>query len=624
MAKRTRWSWVGLGGTAALVVGSSLVPVQAAPPSIGQILAFTPRQTGVDCAYPSEEQQKSCKISVVKGRKGSGWLLADAAGAPLRRFYDSNDDNHVDVWSYYKDGAEVYRETDSNFNRKPDQFRWLHAGGTKWGVDVNEDGRIDSWKVISPEEISQEILMAVAANDYGRLQALLMTEAEIKALEMAPAEAQRIRENLKQCQTKFDELCAKVKGLTKPTWLHLETSAPQCRPADEAGSRYDLVKHPRGTVLFEAAGKSDWLQTGEMVKIGDAWRLVEGPMHGAAGEQPMPAPAAATSPKIQKLLEELAEIDKTPPMTGMPGANNEVVKYNLRRADVLEKIIAEVPAKDRDTWIRQLADSLNTAMQNSSADDKVSSTRMAKLEKQMIEQAAGTNLTAYVVFKRMQAEHNVLLLSDAAFAKVQAEWVEQLTKFVAAYPKADDTAEALLEAGVTCEFLTKDTDAKKWYGQLVAEFGDRQQAVKARGAIKRLDSEGKEMTLSGPKLDGSNFDLSTCKGQVVAVYYWASWNQQPASDFEKLKKLVETHGEKGFSVVCINLDTTAKEAAAAVQKLAVPGIHLHQEGGLDSALATEYGVMVLPQMFLVGKDGKVVSRSVQASTLEEEVKKLMK
>ena len=49
-----------------------------------------------------------------------------------------------------------------------------------------------------------------------------------------------------------------------------------------------------------------------------------------------------------------------------------------------------------------------------------------------------------------------------------------------------------------------------------------------------------------------------------------------------------------------------------------------QAGGLDSRLATQYGVMVLPSVFVVGKDGKCVSKSAQISSLEEEIKKRLK
>ena len=38
----------------------------------------------------------------------------------------------------------------------------------------------------------------------------------------------------------------------------------------------------------------------------------------------------------------------------------------------------------------------------------------------------------------------------------------------------------------------------------------------------------------------------------------------------------------------------------------------------------QYGIQVLPNMFLVGKDGKVVSRTVQIATLEDLVKQQLK
>jgi hypothetical protein len=45
---------------------------------------------------------------------------------------------------------------------------------------------------------------------------------------------------------------------------------------------------------------------------------------------------------------------------------------------------------------------------------------------------------------------------------------------------------------------------------------------------------------------------------------------------------------------------------------------------MDSTLAAQYGIWVLPDLFLVDKDGKVLSRTVQVGTLEDELKKRLK
>jgi len=138
-------------------------------------MAYKPRISGVDYSTPAADKVDACKVDWVQGTPKGGWTLTvkDAEGNLLRRFVDTNGDNRPDIWSYYKDGVEVYAEIDTAFTGKPDQYRWFNAGGSRWGVDDNKDGRIDSWKVISPEEVSQEILQALINHDFARLQPLI-------------------------------------------------------------------------------------------------------------------------------------------------------------------------------------------------------------------------------------------------------------------------------------------------------------------------------------------------------------------------------------------------------------------------------------------------------------------
>lgn len=622
MARRTRRWWARTSGVATLLCWGSALPALAAP-TPAQILSFAPRQAGVDCTTPAPEQHKDCKVELVKTRTGSGWLLSDKSG-PVRRFADTNGDNKIDTWSFYKEGVEIYREVDSNSNGKPDQYRWLNGGGSKWGVDQDEDGHIDAWRAISPEEVSQEALLALSTRDYSRLQALLLTEAEIKALDLSPAEAQRVRASLREAQAKFAALVAKLKGIEKATWIHLETGAPQCRPAEDGSSRLDLIHHVRGTIVYEAGGKSDWLQTGAMIQVGAAWKLTAAPSQGGAEQPPPGSTTVNTDPKLQKLIDELTEMDKSPPPSGVGSPNAEVVKYNLKRVDLLEKIVAEVPAKDRETWIRQVADSLSTAAQNSATSETAAAERLQRLEKQVVGAVPNTPLAAYVVYRHMQAENSMKLLKPGIdYSKVQQAWLEDLKKFVMAYPSVDDTADALMQMGMVSEFLGKDVEAKNWYARLARDYADKPLAAKARGAVRRLESEGKEFELSGPLLDGSAFEMGQVRGKVVAVYYWASWSQQSSGDFVKLKQILDGYKSKAFELVCVNLDASAEEAAAAVKRASAVGWHLHQAGGTESKLATDYGIMG-PHLFLVGKDGKVVSRNLSLSGLEDELKKQLK
>ncbi len=608
---------MGLRLAACVLLSSSGAVLAAPPPQIATMLSFRPKQEGVVYAIPTSAEQDACKVELIGGGKqGSGWLLRDGRGLPLRRFVETTGTPgaKVDLISYYQDGVEVYREHDSNHNQKFDQFRWLNAGGSKWGVDRNEDGKIDSWLQISAEEVSQEALQALITRDLARLSALFVTEAEIKALGMPAAEAQRLQQLQSQAAAKVQALLAKLPGLNDKTqWVRLEAGIPQSLPAGDNGYTQDVVKYVHATVLYENAGKHDFIQLGDLVLAGKAWRLTEAP---SLGDEPASA-APQSDPQLQKLLDELRVLDdaasKVPPASG---ANPAAVRYNLDRADLIGKIMAKDRPDQAEQWLRQQAESLSAASQNSPPTDMGPYQRLVQLKQQVEKDHPGSNLAAFVAFREIQAEY----ASKGTAADAQTHYLTRLTGFVKAFPRSEDTPEAMMQLGMVGEFVNKEGEAKNWYDQLAKGFPTHPLAAKAQGAIRRLSLEGHPLELSGAQATGGAFDISQLRGKYVAVYYWASWDQQFVGDFARLKLMADKYASQGFTVVCVNLDNGTPQTGG----VPVPGIQLVQQGGLDGPLATHYGIMTLPNLFLVGKDGKVLSRTVQVGTLEDELKKNLK
>jgi hypothetical protein len=52
----------------------------------------------------------------------------------------------------------------------------------------------------------------------------------------------------------------------------------------------------------------------------------------------------------------------------------------------------------------------------------------------------------------------------------------------------------------------------------------------------------------------------------------------------------------------------------------LPWPQLYEQGGLDSRLANELGILTLPTMLLVDKQGKVINRNLHVTELERELK----
>lgn len=613
----------------------------AAPPTVAQMLSFRPKQEIV-CSTPTADEQAKCTVELVKAARGSGWMLKSPSGEPLRRYMDSNGDNNIDVWSYYHKGVEVYREIDSRYTGKVDQYRWFHSAGTRWGVDPTGDGKIKSWKVISPEEVSQEVLQALIKRDYSRLQALMLTEAEIKMLDLPAPEADRVREITRKAQAKFQDTVTKLTGMNANVhWDHLELAVPQCLPADTNNMHQDLVRYTSALVFYQTGDESKGpieakgLQLGELIQVGSAWRLIDAPapgslvrVEGAGADN-----GTVVNKEMEGLYRELGDVDKAAPQGNASPA--DLYAYNIKRAGILDRMIAqadklgakEVKPEDRDQWVRQVADCLAVAAQQSPANDKSAYQRLVALKDKVAKEQPGGNQPAYVTYCEIMTDYNVRSAKapggDEA-NKIQKELLDKLAKFVQDYPKAENTPDSLMQLGMINELMNDEGPAKKWYEMFCKNYAAHPQAAKMKGAWDRLELNGKELALSGATLSSNaKFDVKSLKGKVVVVYYWASWNGQCGSDMEKLKNLITVYGGKGLEVVCVNLDNTPAEAKNFLQGKPAPITQLFEQGGMAGKLGEQYGIMVLPTMFLVGKDGKVINHAEQMTTVEDNLKKAL-
>jgi thiol-disulfide isomerase/thioredoxin len=638
VAKRHLQYTLVLAGLVALAaVAPTHAQGQRTSPTVEQMLSLKPIQEGVDISTPAKSEYAQCEVKLETGSKpnSSGWVLLDPKKQPLRKFFDSTGAKHADgktypdVWSYYKDGVEVYREIDTNKNGKADQYRWLNAAGTKWGIDVNEDGKIDGWRMISAEEAAQEAYVAVVTRDFNRLRLLFISEEEIRSLRIPDAQASKIRDGLSKAQARFQELCSKATNLnSQAQFVRVESMVPQCVPAADAGPAQDLLKFSSRAILYQGADKKhEWLHTGEIVLVGQAWRLTDIPSVTDVGEVGTEQPRMVDE-GLKKLLEDLERLDKSAPTQQQNiGSFPAVVDYNTKRVALLEQIYTKATdAKDKAIWMRQILDNLCTGQQANKGETKLLA-KLVQYRDLLSKSAPGSELAAYAHYREMWARYAPELAEGNA--KTQQNWNDELVKFVTLYPRAEDAADAMFQLGMTCEFGPKEKqeEARRYYSLLATNFPEHPLAGKARGAAKRLDLNGKTMQLAAPTLQGGSFDLAKLHNKVTIVYYWASDVKVSVGDFALMKQMQVAYGAKGLEIVAVNLDETPQAAQQFLAANPLPATHLFQASdqarGRESPLATQYGIIALPTIILVGKDGRVIDRSIQVNDLEDAIKKAL-
>jgi thiol-disulfide isomerase/thioredoxin len=332
--------------------------------------------------------------------------------------------------------------------------------------------------------------------------------------------------------------------------------------------------------------------------------------------------AVQLSPEVQKLIEALQKLDEAAP--GISAKKEDAVRYNVTRAQLLAQLAAATDGDERELWQRQRIDGITAAVQMDAYPNGL--TELTSIEQDLSAKAPASPLLPYVMFHRLAADYNLKLQAadNDSRDKIQGEWVQALDKFVTDFPKSEDAADALLQLGVAQEFSGKSEEAQKWYQRLVSEHPKSPAAGRGRGALTRLALVGNQINFTGQKLGGGTLDLKSYRGKVVAVIFWATWCKPCTEELPQLLELYRTHQAAGFEVVGVNLDTAGAPIQKYLQDYKVPWPHVAEEGGLESRPAQEFGIITLPTMFLVDRQGRVVSSNISIADLKKEVPTLVK
>ena len=125
---------------------------------------------------------------------------------------------------------------------------------------------------------------------------------------------------------------------------------------------------------------------------------------------------------------------------------------------------------------------------------------------------------------------------------------------------------------------------------------------------------------------GGPLALSTFRGQVLYVDFWASWCVPCRLSMPALDALHRRHAARGFAVVGVNKDTTVADAKRFLARVPVNFMLVQDR---DDALARAFDVKAMPSGYLVDRRGVVrrVHRGFTAETaaaLEREVEELLK
>jgi len=145
--------------------------------------------------------------------------------------------------------------------------------------------------------------------------------------------------------------------------------------------------------------------------------------------------------------------------------------------------------------------------------------------------------------------------------------------------------------------------------KLLKEIGDN--AVETIPEIKEKDIHGKEVA------------LSSLKGKVVLLSFWATWNEASRRANDHLKKVYEKYHGKGFEIYQVSLDRSKVLWENAVVNDQLPWINVSDLRYTDSYPARLYNIRQLPANYLISRDGDIIGKNLFGSMLEEKLDKIL-
>ena len=154
-----------------------------------------------------------------------------------------------------------------------------------------------------------------------------------------------------------------------------------------------------------------------------------------------------------------------------------------------------------------------------------------------------------------------------------------------------------------------------------------EEKMKAQG-LQKMINEAKEVTvpeIALPTPKGDTILLSSLKGKVVLLDFWASWCPPCRDENPNLVNVYKQYHTRGFEIYQVSLDRSKDAWVKAIEKDNLsPWIHVSDLKFWNSIAARTYNVTSIPANFLIDKNGNIIDRNLRGERLGQKLDELFK
>ena len=253
--------------------------------------------------------------------------------------------------------------------------------------------------------------------------------------------------------------------------------------------------------------------------------------------------------------------------------------------------------------IRQLNKIFNDSLKNADFDDL-----KARLD------------TAYMDIVGSQRDFSVKFIENNLHsqASLMALYMQIGPRNYLFNPEQDFRYYAMVDSSLS--ILYPESDAVKDLHRQVEELRQKRMMEDLSAARLSIGAEAPEIALPSPS--GDTIVLSSLRGKIVLLDFWASWCSPCRRENPNLVSNYKKYKNKGFEIYQISLDKTKAAWIKGIEDDGLDWVHVSDVQYWNSIVVPIYNIQGIPMSYLLDKEGRIIGSNLRGEQLGSKLEEI--